>query len=170
MRPEETSQRGSALLLSMVLVAILAGLVVAALSFSRSELAGAKADLAGDALVECADAARQHLLSHFKMFGTPPTQIELNLRTDKPGVVACAPGLPEGAACLKSNHIETATTVKGVRLVGAGMAGGGRNAQDLTNKVVRPGALGGQYYTAVVHCEDAQGRQSEVEFGVKFGL
>src|SRR5919206_3030189 len=66
------SQRGSALLLSVVVVLTISVIAVGVIRYASREVAGATAGAKERALVACADAGRQLLLSQFKALGTSP--------------------------------------------------------------------------------------------------
>jgi hypothetical protein len=164
------AQRGSILLLALVLVVVLGLLGAAALSFSRSELAAARTARGGEELLACADAGRQYLLSRFKLFAMKPASLTVALSSDKL-TGPCPPAAGSDEKCLMGGHLgDTRTTVQGVRASPAGGDRGTRNARDLSNVVADANSLGGTDYQIVVHCMDGRGRESEVEFVVRFGL
>jgi hypothetical protein len=166
-------ERGSILLLAIILVVVLAVLAAAALSWSQKELGAADELRAGDELLACADAGRQHLLSNFKLFNVRPTSLTLaqpvlNADSASGGGAACT-GRP-GERCMRSGHQgENGMEVQGVRMLPAGGDRSTRNVRDLTNTVAT-NSMGGSDYQVVVHCRDARGRESEVEFVVRFGF
>ncbi len=167
------SQRGSALLMAMIVVLVITVIGVAMIRLSSRELAGATAARQADALVACAEAGRQALMNQFRSIGAAPTSITaLNVPLDKTtgGRVSAAGG-----------HVDEALAsvqVDQVKLLPAGAFGVSRGAvADLTNVIGGVGSLGsGQPYRVVVRCLDGAagdgtgGRQVEVEFGVQFGL
>ncbi|HLL55380.1 MAG TPA: hypothetical protein VK447_17610, partial [Myxococcaceae bacterium] len=77
------------MLLAIVLVVVLAMLAAAALSWSHSELGAANELRAGDELLACADAGRQHLLSQFKLFNMRPTGLTLKQPIDQSASAPC---------------------------------------------------------------------------------
>jgi Tfp pilus assembly protein PilX len=165
------AQRGSVLLLAIVLVVVLGLLAASALSFSRSELAAARTLRGGDELLACADAGRQYLLSRFKLFAMKPAHLTLAMSSDKLTGTPCPPQAGSDERCLMAGHLgDTRTTVQGVRVAPSGGDRTVRNARDLSNVVADANSLGGADYQVVVHCMDGRGRESEVEFLVRFGL
>ncbi|MGI5862069.1 MAG: hypothetical protein ACOX6T_08420 [Myxococcales bacterium] len=160
------SQRGAALVLAVVLTAALAMLAVAALSFSHTELSAVRAFGSGDDLVGCAEAGRKHILSMFRKLELP-TGIVLNAHVEGVGSASCPGDLPSGHHCVKSGHL--GQTVTGAKLVPHGMTQQ-RNQRDLTNVISRFNLGSGQEYQVVVHCVDSRGRETEIEFGLRFGL
>jgi hypothetical protein len=166
-------QRGSALLLAMIVVLVITIVGVAIIRMSSRELAGATAARQADALVSCAEAGRQLLMNQFRILGLAPTSIaamNVPLDASSGGRVSAAGG-----------HVDQAiSTVKvdQVKLLPAGTFGTSRGSiADLTNIIGGVGGIGnGQPYRIVVHCLDGAGsdgsggRQLEVEFGVQFGI
>lgn len=146
--------RGSALLLVVVLLAILAtvGLGLALRTTREGDSAAAKRQ--HDKAVSCADSARQMLLSQFQLYGAQPTSLTLNSPVDD--------------KVMSSGHYDT-FNVTSVQLA-SGVNQGSEGIQDISNRVVRT-ALGAQFYRMTVVCSSAGNtRQSEVEFLVRFGL
>ncbi|ATB36090.1 hypothetical protein CYFUS_001504 [Cystobacter fuscus] len=169
-------RRGSVLLLVVVLLAVLSLLAAAALSFSRSELGAVKNERSGDELLACADAGRQYMLSRFDMLGGSPldlSPVNLNLNADLSSAAAnCPPlgsGIPADARCMRSGHFGQKMSVTGVTAVASNAGGSRRQLRDLSNSVA-PNTLGGVPHKITVHCLDENGRGTEVEFVVRFGL
>jgi hypothetical protein len=158
------------MLFAIVLVVVLALLAAAALSWSQSELGAANELRAGDELLACADAGRQHLLSKFKLFNVRPTGLTLKQPIDKNDGAPCEN--KPGERCVMAGHQgedpANNVTVQGVRMLPGGGDRTSRNVRDLTNTV--SSNWGGADYQVVVHCRDARGRESEVEFVVRFGF
>ncbi len=164
-RMNARSQRGSGILLAMIVVMIVTVVAIGALRFSSRELAGADAGRKHEALVACADAARQLLMSEFRLAGISPLDLRpLNVQLDG-----------GGNTFARSGHIGDSLTVAGVEPAGA-MAFPQANSGDITNWLglggasSGSGALGqGQAYKIIARCVD-HGRELEVEFAVRFGL
>lgn len=154
------SQRGSGLLLAIIVVLVLTVIAVGVLRFGARELAGTTAGKNAEALTACADAGRTLLLAQFRATGVAPMQLEplgVTLATDVRAI---------------GGHInETQVQVQQVQVLPAGSLGSERkNTRDITNIAFPSLApLGGKPYRIMVHCDD-HGRQLEVEFGVRFGL
>ncbi|WNG24008.1 hypothetical protein F0U62_08220 [Cystobacter fuscus] len=171
-------RRGSVLLLVVVLLAVLSLLAAAALSFSRSELGAVKNERSGDELLACADAGRQYMLSRFDMLGgspldLSPVNLNLNSNLDPTNPTAnCPPvgsGIPADARCMRSGHLGQSVSVTGVTAVASNAGGNRRQLRDLSNSIA-PNTLGGVPHKITVHCLDENGRGTEVEFVVRFGL
>ena len=164
-------RRGSVLLLVVVLLAVISLLAAAAVSFSHSELGAARNERSGDELLACADAGRQYMLSRFSLLdGTPVELSAVNVDLNAAGATDCpdAGNVPEDSRCARSGHIGQ-MSVAGVTAV-EGRAGGDRRAlRDLSNTVGKT-TLGGVPHKITVHCVDENGRGTEVEFVVRFGL
>jgi type II secretory pathway pseudopilin PulG len=159
------SQRGSALLLSVVVVLVVAVVGVAVIRFASGEVAGAAAGSRHQALVACAEAGRQMLVSQFKAIGADVTSIEaLNVPLD-------------AGTRLRGGHFDStgagAQVAQVTRLPGAAF---GPPRPSSANWRITGRGTGGQPYKVVVHCQTGgdgtptSGRQLEVEFGVRFGL
>jgi hypothetical protein len=163
------SQRGSALLLAIVVVFIITLIGVATIRFSARELAGATSARQSEALVSCAEAGRQLFLSQFRSLGVAPTSLQLlNVPIDNAA----------GTARVVGGHVDQNVQVSQVTVLPSSTFGVQQNTvRDLTNIVTGGAQLGGTAYRVVVHCQDGgsasdptSGRQLEVEFGLRFGL
>lgn len=158
------SQRGSALLLSMIVVLVIAVLGVGVINFASREVAGATAGQRQQALVACAEAGRQLLLSQFHAIGIAPASLQaFNVALD-------------ASSRAVGGHFDTAgVQVSQVSYLPGDAFGPSNKAPDISNRVVGWGQ-GGRPMKLVVHCQQAgdgtptSGRQLEVEFGVRFGL
>ncbi|WP_155893826.1 hypothetical protein [Cystobacter fuscus] len=170
-------RRGSVLLLVVVLLAVLSLLAAAALSFSRSELGAVKNERSGDELLSCADAGRQYVLSRFSTNNSPTqlTTVNVNLNADLSDELKSKcpddKSIPADARCMRSGHLgQVVTGISGVTAV-QGSAGGSRRAlRDLSNSIGLNTLGAGVPYKITVHCLDENGRGTEVEFVVRFGL
>jgi len=165
-----TKQRGSALVIAIIVVLIVTVIGVGMLRFAFRETAGATAGAREQALVACAEAARQVLVSQFNALGLLPTAITaLNLPLDNAAA---------GSATTQAvgGHYGTAgVTVAQVSFLPENAFGTTNHSRDITN-VVAVAGQGGRPFKVVVHCQAGDtssatsGRQLEVEFGVRFGL
>jgi hypothetical protein len=160
----DRAERGSALLLAVMLVLILSvvGLAIATRSSSEGESVAAKRH--HDASSACADAARELLMSQFTAFGTSPTQMTLATTVND--------------RTLRTGHFDDfdPITKAAVTSVEAeqGVAQANIGVSDVSNRIARTG-MGGQVYRMTVVCESPSPgggtpRQSEVEYLVRFGL
>jgi len=159
------SQRGSALVISTIVVLVVAIIGVAVIRFASREVAGATSTRQHQALVACADAGRQVLLSQFKALGASPVSLTaLNLPLDARNQVV-------------GGHVDTSgIQVSQVTYLPESSFGPDRGVvQDITNRIVGTGG-GGRPVKVVVHCQQGgtgaanTGRQLEVEFGLRFGI
>jgi type II secretory pathway pseudopilin PulG len=162
--------RGSVLLLVVVLLAVISLLAAAAVTFSQNELGAARNERSGDELLACADAGRQYMLSRFDVLGGAPVELSaVNVDMNSAGAGNCPAGtVPEGKRCVRSGHIGQ-VSVSGVTAVDSKAGGDRRALRDLTNTVGKT-TLGGAPHKITVHCVDENGRGTEVEFVVRFGL
>ncbi len=160
------SQRGSGLLLAILVVFVITIVAVGVIRFSSRELSGAFAGRRQDAVVACAEAGRQLLLAKFRAFGISPVQLTaVNVALD-----------PAGATRLLGGHYDA--NVQQITVLPPGAFGPSPfGMQDRSNVIRGIGSdFAGTSYRVVVHCQDrgdgtlTSGRQLEVEFGVRFGL
>lgn len=164
MRPNNLrGQRGSALLTTMVLIGVLLVIGVAAISLSSRERmnAGAKDKL--DFAQACGNAAQAHIWSELAAFGT-------GRLGDQVSVVSPIT-LPDGTTLAVGHYSTDPSTVKVKDIVS--FAKNDSNSplaeRDSTNTMIarNPGAT---TYSIQARCIDAAGRETEVEFGVRFAF
>jgi len=164
-----TQDRGSALVTAVVVVLIVTVIGVGIISFASREIVGATAGAQRQALVSCAESARNLLLSRFHSVGLVPTSLEaLNVTLDGTG----------GRTVAVGGHVDQPTStvqVSQVQFLPDNAFGPTSRTRDITNTISLIGQ-GGKPMRVVVHCvdrgdgTDTGGRQLEVEFGVRFGL
>jgi hypothetical protein len=164
-----TSQRGSALLIAVIVALIVSAVGVGILRFAVRETAGAPAGAREQALVSCAESARQLLLSQFNALGLQPTSVAaLNVPLDTTG----------GGSITRAvgGHYGTSgVTIAQVTNLPENSFGPTNRIREISN-VVPIAGQGGRPLKVVVHCQIAgdgtpgSGRQLEVEFGVRFGI
>ena len=165
-------ERGSSLVIAVIVVLIIAVIGVGMVRFTQRETAGALAGQRADAVPACAAAAQKLLESRFHILGVQPTDLTvLNVTLDGAGGSLRALGGHIG-----SDPGQPLTTIK---QVGA-MPSTGVVKQDVlsdaTNFTSSMGREGGQPLKVTVHCQAGDlsspttGRQLEIEFGVNFGL
>ena len=149
------SDRGSALLIAIVLVAVMAIVGLALVNRTTTEIDAIGSKRHYDVAIACADGARQMLMSSFRTFGTTPASLTLDKTV--------------GDKRLTTGHYDTFALQSVVATTGS--AAGAVGATDIVNRTSRT-RLGGQVYRMTVVCTDstAASRQSEVEFVVRFGL
>ena len=166
-------QRGSALIIAVIVVLIIAVIGVGMVRFTQRQVAGALAGTRGDAVSACAEAARKLLESRFHALAVKqPLEIDaLNVRLDG----------PEGRMAAVGGHIDAdpaqlLVTVKQVEAMGSSSVKTTMEAGDLTNTIGWRGKGTGTPLRVTVHCQEGDlstptsGRQVEIEYGVKFGL
>ena len=151
----KTRHRGSALLVAIILVGVMAVVALALITRTNNEMEAVSAKRHYDVAVACADGARQMLMSSFRTFGLPPASLTLDKTvSDKR---------------YSSGHYDT-FAVQSVAAA-TGVSTGSVGVTDIVNRT-RAATLGGQMYRTSVVCSDSASatRQSEVEFLVRFGL
>jgi hypothetical protein len=148
------AERGSALLVVVVLIAVLAIVGLAIVTRASSEGAAAAAKRQYDKSVSCADSARELLMSQFRLYGSAPSTLVLNTPIDD--------------KTLATGHYDNIAVTSVTAATGA--TANQMGVSDVSNRIARV-AMGGQLYRMTVVCSGANGtRQSEVEFMVRFGL
>ena len=165
------SPRGSALLMSVIVVLIISVIAVGIIRFASREVAGANAGARYGSLVACADAGRRLLLSQFHAVGLAPTSLgPMNQALDST--------LPGARTLAVGGHVDepvASVQVNQVVFLPDNAFGPSSRVRDLSN-VISLAGQGGKPLKVVVHCIDhgdgtpTGGRQLEVEFGVRFGI
>jgi hypothetical protein len=168
-------ERGSALVIAVVTMLVLAAIGVGLLRLTQRSVSFAIGGPRHKALQDCADAGRALLESRFHVMGLAPTEIRvLNEMLDGPGGRLRAVG-----GHIDANPSAPLATIKQVENLPAESLPAGGGPTDGTNVV---GSLtsssggGGTALKVTVHCQEGDlssptsGRQLEVEYGVRFGL
>lgn len=160
-RASTTSDRGSTLLLAMVLLAVLSVIGVAAVSLSSQERNNASAKARRDALVACANAAQSVIWAELMRYG--PRYFGSDLPVGKAT-------LPDGTQlALVHYDDDPAVTLVNQVVTPVACTGDGENGQeqvvDLTNRDAAL-SLSGHCYRIVARCTDPAGRELEVELAV----
>lgn len=155
------SERGAALLVSVVVVLVITVLAVGAIRFASREVGGATATRKEAALAACADAARAMLMSKWKLLGQVSGPNLEALNEELEGVTPTV---------LHGGHYGE-VDVTGVQIVKLDDLTTGSNVtvDDLTNRIVESVSN----YRVTVHCTQGRfpnARELEVEFGVNYGL
>jgi type II secretory pathway pseudopilin PulG len=162
------SQRGSALVIAVIIILVMAVIGVAMLRFGAREVAGSTALQRQQALSACADAGRQVILSQFRAVGPAPTSLPA---LDQPID-------PSTGARIVGGHYDTAgVSVSQVNYLPDAAFGPDRGGiNSIGNRIYVTGG-GAKPMKVIVHCQiggtagDAtSGRQLEVEFGLRFGI
>jgi hypothetical protein len=150
------AERGSVLLVTIILLAVLSVVAVALIKRTDATIESVNTLRHYEASVSCADGAREMLLSQFRAFNVNPADATLNVTVDD--------------RKLESGHYDQ-FNVKSVRpLAGAAALSQGA-VMGMANRTQAAG-LGGSPYVFTVVCTDTTGRnrQTEIEFLIRFGL
>jgi hypothetical protein len=161
-------QRGSGLILAIIVLAVLAMLAAAALQIAQQEAATVSRHINYAMLVSCAEAAQAKLWAEYAKYNTTT-----------PVMPTVIPGTgigPGTGTALQLGHYEanpsltTSVTFDegAMKPLDPNVISGGLRELDQTN-TFRKGLLG-QPFQIVAHCFDDRGRQYEVELLVRFGL
>ena len=159
------AQRGSALVMSIIVVLVIAVIGVAIIRFSSREVAGATASRKTQALAACADAGRQVIVSQFKALGISPVSLTaLDLPMDA------------NTRVVGGHYDGNVRVTQVVSLPGTSFGPDPGAVHDISNRVLVTGG-GGKPLKVIVHCQQGgvggdplTGRQLEVEFGIRFGI
>jgi hypothetical protein len=176
-------QRGAALIIAVIVILIVAVIGVGLLRAGTREVAGSMAGARQKALVACAEAARQLIVSRFHALGLAPTSLEaLNVPLD--GTAGNSRSwlvgghVDENPSSLVKSPVDGTrglVQVNQVSLLPDNSFGPTSAVREESNVIALTGQ-GGKPIKVVVHCVDGGddtrqgGRQLEVEFGVRFGL
>ena len=162
------SQRGSALVISIVVILVMAVIGVAMLRFGAREVAGSTALQRQQALSACADAGRQIILSQFRAVGTPPTGLPA---LDEPI------DLSTGARVIGGHYDGVGMEVSQVTYLPESAFGPDRGGVNSIGNRISVTGGGAKPMKVIVHCQvggqagdPTSGRQLEVEFGLRFGI
>jgi type II secretory pathway pseudopilin PulG len=166
MTPTRSSQRGSTLVVSMILLGVLMVIGVAAVSLSSRERQSADAQKRYQLLVECANAAQAKIWAEIARWGPgylssgrPVTSIVLPDGTKLESPAHYAAGSPP-----------TPQIKDIVFTVPQGAGGGPVVERDCTNQACSTAAAGGTPFGVLAHCVDAAGREYEVELAFRLGI
>ena len=163
MRPSQASPRGSTLLVTVILLAVLTAAGVAAVVLASQDRDNASAQAKYQKLVECAGAAQSMIWAQLARYGTNYVGSALPV-----GVVR----LPDGTQLAAPIHYgqDASTGVASVSYsIAAGGGGVGSADQDCTNRLCGQRSSGNPVLV-VARCTDPAGRQFEVELSFAFAL
>lgn len=163
-------QRGSALVASMIVVLVIAAVAVAILRYATREVAGATAGRKEAALASCAESARSLLMSQWKLLGAhgvtvPALKVKLETASDTTVLGGHYGQDPTAGAYWDATNQVWINNVQVIPLNPL-TVGSSYQVNDLSNRIGDPA----RSYRVVVHCTQAGGRESEVEFAVHYGL
>jgi hypothetical protein len=155
MPARRAKDRGSALIVAVILVAVMAVVALALITRTNNEMEAVSAKRHYDVAVSCADGARQMLMSSFRTFGVQPIALQLDKQVNDKRYA--------------SGHYDTFNIASVAAATGT--SAGNVGVSDIVNRT-RATQLGGQMYRFTVVCSDQSSntRQSEVEYLVRFGL
>jgi type II secretory pathway pseudopilin PulG len=153
---------------AVIVVLVLSVLAVGMVRMATSETVGAMAGAKREQVSQCAEAARQLLVSKFHLLGLSPTSIQaLNAPLDG----------ANGSTWARGGHIDTAgVTVGQVSVLPPIVTGPQKDVNDETNRIPMSDILKNPL-KVTVHCQvggtaadPTSGRQVEIEFGIRFGI
>jgi len=156
--------RGSALVVTMIALAVLMVLVAGAIAFTGQNREAAAIKSGGDRVLACSSVARQYLLSRLQLYGiaiTSLTPLDERIPDD--------PDTTQQTRVMQAHYdaVDAGTTIVAVTASAFSEASGG--IREAANTITRSGSLG-QYYKVTAKCRDATGREAETEFLFRYGL
>ncbi len=158
-----STQRGSTLLLSVILIAVLTALGVAAVSLASRERENASSQAKYQKLIECASAAQSMIWAQLAKHGTNYLGSSLPI-----GQV----NLPDGtklAAPIHYGQDAGSATASVAYTIQNGGGGQGQTDVDCSNRLCGQ-ANSGNPVLIVARCTDPVGREFEVEMSFAFAL
>lgn len=165
--PPRTDERGNALVVAMIAMAVLMVVVVGAIQFTGFNREAAAAKTRGDRLGACTEAARRHLLSRLRVFGIKVTELMAN-----PVNLADDPDVAQQTVMSAAHYAGDGGTAGPtiVPVQGSAFGAARKQVRELSNTLPGTGTLGGQYYRVVMKCLEPGGREQEIEFVFRHGL
>lgn len=155
--------RGSALVVSIILIGVLTVIGVAAVSLSTQERANAAAQSRVDAVYACANAAISKLWSEIAVKGTGFAGSTATVTSIR---------LPDGTVLTAPAHYDTFAA--GSASVGSGVRStlsyGSQQKESNLSNTMRETVPVGQAQILNAHCKDPSGRELEVEVVFRFAL
>lgn len=161
MRPSH--YRGSALLIAMIAMAVLALLVAGAISFSGANRQAAAASNKADATAACADTARRHLLARLRTYNIDVEALQFQQ------ALPDAKADPDKSQILTGHFRDVGAQATVVKVKSEQFSGASRQVRDMAN-MTSSGSLGGNYYRVVVKCQQPGNREAELEFVFRHGI
>ena len=156
------ARRGNVLLVTVISLAVLMVLVAGAIRFTGTNREAAAIKLRGDRTNSCVEIARRYLLSRLKVYGLNPADQQFDVK------------LMDELTEAERSRIKTAhlgqTNLEPVGIASSASFGASRRSVRDSSNVIAPGTLGGQFYRVAVKCEEANGRETELEFVFRYGL
>lgn len=171
----QRTERGSALLAALIVIAVLAVVTVATFQMASISKGQAARDARTLTASSCAETARQYLLGRLRVFGLDPTTLTLDqtITVDNGSRrIFTGHARPSQLGGDGFQHpIGNVAVITSVQALPAQLVGnGGSRTRDISNMVVPGATLGGRSYRAVVACTDPMAGDVELEFTFKYGL
>ena len=163
MRLPRDTQRGSTLLLTMILLLVLTAAGVAAISITGRERENASIQARYQKLVECGSAAQAVIWAQLARYGTN------YIGSGMPVGTLTLPGGTQLAAPIHYGQDPSTTFANVSYTVQSGGGGQGTADVDCTNRLCGQTG-GGNPVLIVARCTDSHNRQYEVELSFAFAL
>ncbi|MBZ4414921.1 hypothetical protein [Myxococcus sp. RHSTA-1-4] len=161
------SPRGSALVITLIALAVLLLMVVGTITFTGRNRTAAVANIRNERVEACAETARRYLLSRMQVYGAFAAPIQ-DLKLEQ---VLMDDAEPADRSTMRTGHFGANPADAGTTAVLSSSSFGSAKEQvsDAAN-TLREGMGGGGYYRVVVMCDEPSGRQAETEFVFRFGI
>lgn len=155
-----STDRGSTLIVTVILLTVLAVLGIAAVSLGSRERVNAAGKGKRDALYACANSARLQIWAELAKYGRGYFDT-----TNPPSTLTLPDGTTLIAPAHYAKHMAPSMTVKDIVLRNSVQTSSTQIATDLTNTFdFMQGLTHATAYTVFARCRDSQGRELEVEF------
>ena len=155
--------RGSALIIALILLTVLSIVALALVKRTNSEVEAVSAKRHYDLTASCAEAARQLVLSKFAQAGANLATLGMNITVTNLNLYTGHYSPPGGGGYMADGGV--------LPLMGASGGASSGGATDVANKIQQL-SFGVTTYRVTVVCQDANNvtRQTEVEFVINSGL
>ncbi len=159
--------RGSALVITLIALAVLLLIVVGAITFTSRNRTAAVSATRNAQVEACAETARRYLLSRMRVHGAfarpvPEIILEQVLKDD---------AVEGDRSTMRTAHYDSdAGTATAATLSATSFGSAMLKVSDVVNTAGSPPGSGGRYYRVVVMCDEPNGRQAETEFVFRFGV
>lgn len=164
--------RGNSLVVTLTATAVMAVLVVGAIRYTGTNREAAMSKIRADEAQSCAEAARRHLLSQLRIFGSSIENLQLD-RVNKTNYKRLNDAVAVADQTIMSvSHYDEDPLSAGLStaVVPANAFGAARSSVQEVQNTIRPPISGG-YFRVVMKCQMQNPvRESELEFVFRYGL
>lgn len=156
--------RGSALLLTLIALAVLLLLTIGAIEFTGINRRAAASQLNAERINGCAETARRYLLSRLSVF-----QLPRDIQLDQ--VLLDDANAADRSRMMTAHYTDTAASATVVAVGSESFSAARNQGIELGNTLPNDTTRSGGYFRVVVKCgEPNTTRESEIEFLFRYGL